>query len=556
MLHSAHDQRREGEPQLRSRSRARHTISILVATIALLLSAAIVAPEPASAAPMTPPGFPNASNTGVPAGVTLRTSGSLVITRDGTVVSGLRVNGTITVRADNVTIRNTLVQGGGNGYPIRIAGDAANTLIEHVEIDNERSTGIGILVGGGPGTVIRYADIHSAEDGIRIEADNVRVERSYIHDLTRQSGGHHDCIQIRSGDNVMLRDNNLQAFVASTDDPMNAALQIGSLLGRDRISNLLVSGNLMNGGNFTINGGGRNEVDSARYAGNMFGRDFRYGVAGNLDNSVWTSTNVWYDSKRPAGPRADTGPGADDPGVLAIRPNANLVRYPGTGTGGFGPSRVVGWGWSSMSLVTGVGYLTNDTYRDVVARDTSGRLRIYTGTASGGYTGPIVLGPGWGRIDLLVGAGDMSGDGRPDLLARDDDGRLWLYAGTSNGRIAGGVQIGHGWSGMTAILGTGDVTSDGRPDIVARDSQGRLWLYPGRGGGSLGARQQVGHGWQVFSSIVAPGDFSGDGRPDLLARTSSGDLMLYTSTASGSWRSGGQVGHGWNGLRILGAGAA
>ncbi|MGB3955481.1 MAG: hypothetical protein WBL05_09425, partial [Brooklawnia sp.] len=118
--------------------------------------------------------------------------------------------------------------------------------------------------------------------------------------LARHEGGHHDSIQIRRGDDITLRGNNLQIYVASTDDPMNAALQIGSLVGDDPISNLLVEDNLMNGGNFTINGGGRGEVDSAVYRGNRFGLDFVYGVAGNLENSIWDDTNVFDDSGEPA----------------------------------------------------------------------------------------------------------------------------------------------------------------------------------------------------------------------------------------------------------------
>ena len=76
--------------------------------------------------------------------------------------------------------------------------------------------------------------------------------------------GHHDSLQIRRGDNVTIRGNNFQAYKASTDDPMNAAIQMGSLLGTNPISNFLVEGNLMNGGNFTINGG-NGIVDSALY---------------------------------------------------------------------------------------------------------------------------------------------------------------------------------------------------------------------------------------------------------------------------------------------------
>jgi len=240
------------------------------------------------------PTFPDANSTGVRPGVSLRESESITVTEDGAVIEGLHVFGRITIDADDVTIRDTLVQTSTNLYPILVEKGTTGAVIEYVEVDNEGSTGIGILVRGQ--ATIRNVDVHSANDGIRIQADDVVVENSFIHDLARISGGHHDAIQIRRGTNITISGNNLQAYHAGTDDPMNAAIQIGSLLGEEPISNLLVVGNLMNGGNYTVNGGRATDLDSARYADNRFGRDFRYGPVGNLHNSIWEDTNVFHDS--------------------------------------------------------------------------------------------------------------------------------------------------------------------------------------------------------------------------------------------------------------------
>lgn len=237
----------------------------------------------------------NASNTGVPEGTKLKRSSSLTITKPGTVIDGRHIQGTVSIEAANVTIRNSLIETDTSHYPIQVSDGATGVLIEDVEIDNMNGTGIGILFSGGSGKV-RRANIHSAEDGVRIQTDGVKIVNSYIHDLHRQEDGHHDTIQIRSGDNITLRGNTLLPYNASTDDPMNAAIQIGSLLGDDQISNLRVVRNYMDGGNFTVNGGGRDEVDSALYAENRFGRNFRYDVRGNLDNSVWEKSNVFDDN--------------------------------------------------------------------------------------------------------------------------------------------------------------------------------------------------------------------------------------------------------------------
>lgn len=242
--------------------------------------------------------FPTAETTGVPEGVKLTQSKGMTITEPGTVVEAKHIRGTVTIAADDVTIRNSIVEVATDGYPIKVDKGVTGALIENVEVDNLNSTGIGIFFKGA-GTV-RGANIHSAEDGIRIEADDVTVEGTLIHDLHRMKGGHHDSLQIRKGDDITLRGNNFQAYRADTKDPMNAAIQIGSLLGDDPISNLVVEDNLFNGGNYTINGGSGGAVDSASYSGNHFGRDFRYGAVGNMnDASKWDDTNVWHDTGEP-----------------------------------------------------------------------------------------------------------------------------------------------------------------------------------------------------------------------------------------------------------------
>ncbi|WP_152196824.1 right-handed parallel beta-helix repeat-containing protein [Georgenia subflava] len=256
------------------------------------------APEPAPGSEVSDGRFPDASSTGVPVGTSLTVSGSLKITEPGTVIDAVHVKGTITIAADDVTVRRSLVESATPQYPIKVEAGVTGALIEDVEVDNLNGTGIGVFFSGGSGT-LRRADIHSAEDGIRVEADDVTVEDSYVHDLHRQPGGHHDAFQIRKGDNVTLRGNNFQAYNASTDDPMNAAIQIGSLLGDDRISNFVVEDNLFNGGNYTINGGRSGDVDSARYSGNEFGPDYRYAAVGNIHNSNFDSTNVWAATGQP-----------------------------------------------------------------------------------------------------------------------------------------------------------------------------------------------------------------------------------------------------------------
>src|SRR4029453_16253456 len=54
-----------------------------------------------------PAGFPNATNTGVPAGTALTAyTGPKTVTTDGTVIDGKVITGSLIVHADNVVIKN------------------------------------------------------------------------------------------------------------------------------------------------------------------------------------------------------------------------------------------------------------------------------------------------------------------------------------------------------------------------------------------------------------------------------------------------------------------
>ncbi len=67
------------------------------------------------------------------------------------------------------------------------------------------------------------------------------------------------------------------------------------------LSDVLFEGNLVNGGNYTINGGGGGTTGAeVEIVGNYFGRDFRYAPAGNLGpDVVFDETNVYLDTGLP-----------------------------------------------------------------------------------------------------------------------------------------------------------------------------------------------------------------------------------------------------------------
>jgi hypothetical protein len=114
-------------------------------------------------------GYPDPTNTGVPAGTALAPSGSIVVTQPGTVISGVDVTGTIQIYADDVTVENSRVtqdstcgptNACGN-YAIGIAPGLTGVKIAHVE--TLTATGL------------------SCQQDIRNTGSEVTIEAAYLH---------------------------------------------------------------------------------------------------------------------------------------------------------------------------------------------------------------------------------------------------------------------------------------------------------------------------------------------------------------------------------------
>jgi hypothetical protein len=152
----------------------------------------------------------------------------------------------------------------------------------------------------------------------------------------------------------------------------------------------------------------------------------------------------------------------------------------------------------------GVADYDRDGSKDIIARDTAGRLWLYPGQSTRTYSalGRYEIGNGWNAM-TFAGVADYDRDGHQDLVARDTVGKLWLYPGQSKRGYSslGRFEIGNGWNAMT-FAGIADYDRDGSQDIVARDNgTGRLWLYPGqskRGYSALG-RYEIGNGWNAMT---------------------------------------------------------
>lgn len=228
--------------------------------------------------------FPDASSTGVPAGVELTASGGLDIGRAGTVVDGLDIDGCVDVRADNVTIRNSRIRCARPTTAVRLFDDHHGLLIEDVEIDGNGI--VSTAVGFSDYTLLRV-DIHDVIDGPRL-GDNTVMQDCYVHDLVRAEGSHNDAVQVTGGSGIVIRHNTLDAYSIETGDYFNSAIMVGS--SSAPVDGLLIEDNYLNGGNYTVNFHPNLHANGVVGRNNVFGPDHRYGplARGEGPGIQWT----------------------------------------------------------------------------------------------------------------------------------------------------------------------------------------------------------------------------------------------------------------------------
>lgn len=162
-----------------------------------------------------PGGFPNAASTGVPAGWQPAAvhEGDLWVTTPGAVIENLHVTGSIEVRANDVTIRNTKVEGGiwnQENDAVQYGG----LLIEDTEV-GPASPGPDTpeVAIGTSGYTARRVEIHGVTDGFRVAGPNVRIESSFVvlSDVPGECP-HLDGVQgYGGGDNVIVHGNTIDA---------------------------------------------------------------------------------------------------------------------------------------------------------------------------------------------------------------------------------------------------------------------------------------------------------------------------------------------------------
>jgi hypothetical protein len=273
---------RSGYARWESNVVSRTVIAAFGAGLIVATSAPVAQSAPASARATAGAAFaagqPGPTNTGVPAGVQLTVHvGDVTITKAGTVLSGLDIHGTVSIKAANVTIKNSIIRGGAlptHNHCILLATDSrvTNFLIQDSELYPTNVNGYQNDFCGSHFTANRI-NSHFGVDTLDINGSNVTVENSWLHGTTTYAidpnkGGHpshSDNLQITAGSNIKIVNNTMSGG-------NNSSIQISQDAGT--VSNVQISGNWLDRGTCSVhvNDKPKSGLSGVTMSNNVFGR--------------------------------------------------------------------------------------------------------------------------------------------------------------------------------------------------------------------------------------------------------------------------------------------
>lgn len=262
----------------------------------------VVLQASAAVPPLSPPlpltGFPDAANTGVPAGTMLTPSGSLHITTSGQIVGGLLVTGSVQISANNVIFQNSKVVAT-DFWGVSIDGGCSGVTIQNVEVDGQSGAVDGasmIYVGNTgtqgptPGLQILGCHLHGGCNGVSIGYGPVLLKDVFIHDMQTSGAGHMNGIQYNGGA-VFSGSIDIEHCTVINQQGQTDAIMLDNYYGA--VANVTVNNSHFAGGDFSIYCDGRfnsspftnvaitnNHVGKGQYDYNFFG--------GTGVNVIWT----------------------------------------------------------------------------------------------------------------------------------------------------------------------------------------------------------------------------------------------------------------------------
>jgi hypothetical protein len=261
---------------------------------------------PAPPAPAPPAGGkPGAGNTGVPVGTKLTAhQGDLTVSTPGTVIDAMDIHGFLKIRADNVTVKRTLIRGGtvaASGFSQLVSAfpnEQRGLVIEDSTLlaDHPADRMDGLK---GAYFTARRLNISNVVDTALVYGNDVTIQDSWLHGNTHfepfpaapDNKTHDDSLQIQGGSNIVVSNNVLEGAY-------NTAIMVTQDV--SRTAKVQVTGNWLSGGGCTVNLSekGKGPIEDFRLSHNRFGGQRLTGCAViapptsdvTLDGDVWDAT--------------------------------------------------------------------------------------------------------------------------------------------------------------------------------------------------------------------------------------------------------------------------
>lgn len=237
-------------------------------------------------------GFPDASNTGVPAGTTLTSHpGSQKITQDGAVIDGWDT-GRINIYANNVVIKNTKITTSAY-YGVYVY--SGSVIVEDTTIVGQATASQECDAGVTGAVLVLRVDISGCEDGVHLSGNHA-VKDSYIHSPYFTSSSHNDGIQVFSASGGMVLQHNTINMTGGSKAG-NSCVFVQPTSGS--VDNVKIDSNLIDGAGYSLY---IEQSTNVTLSYNRVGRDYVYGWFSHAHNTNAPTlvSNVWDDTNTPA----------------------------------------------------------------------------------------------------------------------------------------------------------------------------------------------------------------------------------------------------------------
>jgi hypothetical protein len=257
-------------------------------------------------------GYPDATNTGVPAGTALTSKNEeMAVTTPGTTIKDLALNGTIDVDANNTTIEDSeiIVEGtqsgcsspcGGKG--IWIKEGVTGTVIQHVTCHGGAPTGANVtefcIQNNDSSTQVK--DVHFYNCTTCMVGPGTWSDNYVDQTGAEIPEEHYEDIYYGGGDGPLIVNHNTMLNPQGQTAVVFASVDFGDQ------TTLTITNNLMAGGGYMIYGGGSGNggkvLGPVTVTGNRFSRKYYpeggyYGADAYMTPAVTTwSGNIWDDT--------------------------------------------------------------------------------------------------------------------------------------------------------------------------------------------------------------------------------------------------------------------